>query len=83
MSGGRLNKAKSICSDTRNPIILPKKSTLTKLIFEFEHWRLLHAGPQALLAGVREQYWPLNGRNIARKTVHKCVQCFRTKPIIC
>ncbi len=81
--GGRLNKAESICKDTLNPIILPEKSTVTKLIFEFEHRRLLHAGPQALLAGIREKYWPINGRNIARKTVHKCVQCFRTKPMIC
>ncbi|XP_022182788.1 uncharacterized protein LOC111042467 [Myzus persicae] len=81
--GGRLNKAESICNDKRNPIILPEKSTLTKLIFEFEHRRLLHAWPQALLAGIREKYWPMNGRNLARKIVHKCVRCFRTKPIIC
>ncbi|CAI6372181.1 unnamed protein product [Macrosiphum euphorbiae] len=81
--GGRLNKSESISIETKNPILLPAKSTLTKLIFEHEHRRLLHAGPQALLAGVRERYWPLDGRNIARKTVHKCVLCFRTKPVIC
>jgi len=81
--GGRLNKTESISIDARNPILLPAKSALTKLIFEYEHRRLLHAGPQALLSGVREQFWPMDGRNIARKTVHKCVQCFRTKPVIC
>ncbi|XP_050547668.1 uncharacterized protein LOC126909295 [Daktulosphaira vitifoliae] len=44
--------------------------------------RLLHAGPQALLAAVREKFWPLNGRNLARKIVHEFVVCFRSKPTV-
>jgi len=79
----KLYKSESISIETKYPILLLAKSMLTKLIFEYEHQRLLHAGPQPLLAGVREQYWPLDGRNIARKTVHQCVRCFRTKPVIC
>lgn len=46
----------------------------------YEHYRQLHVGPQALLASIRDQYWPLNGRNIARSIVNKCVICFKTKP---
>ncbi|KAL4083194.1 hypothetical protein QTP88_028524 [Uroleucon formosanum] len=36
--------------------------------------------PQALLASIRDRYWPLNGRNTARSIVNKCVICFKTKP---
>lgn len=40
----------------------------------------MHGGPQAVLATIRLKYWPINGRNLARKTVHRCVRCFRSKP---
>lgn len=56
--GGRLNNMKSASNDKRNPVLLPAQSELTKLIFIYEHYRLLHAGPQALLPSIREQYWP-------------------------
>ncbi|CAH2047764.1 unnamed protein product, partial [Iphiclides podalirius] len=40
--------------------------------------RLQHAGPQALLYSLREMYWPVAGRNLARQVVHSCVTCRRT-----
>ncbi|XP_060872759.1 uncharacterized protein LOC132946718 [Metopolophium dirhodum] len=80
--GGRLNNATSISVFQRNPILLPATSNLTTLLFHYEHIRLLHAGPQTILSSIREQYWPINGRNIARKTVHQCIKCFRIKPTI-
>ncbi|XP_050540356.1 uncharacterized protein LOC126904996 [Daktulosphaira vitifoliae] len=80
--GGRLNNSASISNDRKNPILLPSKSAFTMLLFKYEHIRLLHSGPQALLAAVREQYWPINGRNIARYTVHKCIPCFKSKPMV-
>jgi hypothetical protein len=46
----------------------------------YEHYRQLHVGPQALLASIREKYWPMNGWNIARTVVNKCIICFKTKP---
>lgn len=78
--GGRLNNAESMQRDKKNPIVLPANTHFTKLVFSHEHIKLLHAGPQALLASVREKYWPLGGRNVAKNTVHKCIACFRTKP---
>ncbi|XP_008178366.1 uncharacterized protein LOC103307817 [Acyrthosiphon pisum] len=70
-----------INADRRNPVLLPAQSKLTTLIyFMYEHYRQLHVGPQALLATIRDQYWPLNGRNIARSVVNKCVICFKLKP---
>lgn len=45
-----------------------------------EHIRLMHAGPQLLLATVKERFWPIQGKRIANKIVNECVTCFRAKP---
>lgn len=76
--GGRLANA-PIRYSSKHPILLPSKSIVTRLIFDYEHRRLMHAGPQALFAHVSHNYWPLRGREIARKTIHHCIQCFRTR----
>ncbi|KAH9642047.1 hypothetical protein HF086_008734 [Spodoptera exigua] len=48
-----------------------------------EHERLFHAGPQHLLASIRERFWAIGGRNLARSTTKKCLLCarFRGKTI--
>ncbi|XP_029162600.1 uncharacterized protein LOC114934119 [Nylanderia fulva] len=33
--------------------------------------------PQTLLASIWERFWPLNGRNLARKIVRECTVCFK------
>jgi hypothetical protein len=77
--GGRL--AHSNESQTaKHPMVLPAKHHLTELIFCHYHLKLLHAGPQLLLAVVRQRFWPLGGRNVARRVIHQCVRCFRAKP---
>lgn len=77
--GGRLQSAE-VSFDKKHQILLPKHH-FTRLLFSHEHKRLLHAGPQLLLSVIRDKYWPLDGRNLARFTVHKCVICFRNKPV--
>lgn len=77
--GGRLQNSNLPYGRT-HPILLPKRHKLTKLLLEREHLRLLHCGPQLLLNAVREQYWPLSGRCLARQVVHQCVKCFRSAP---
>lgn len=37
----------------------------------------MHKCSQLLLACVRETVWPINGRHLARRTVHACVRCRR------
>ncbi|XP_056647343.1 uncharacterized protein LOC130452005 [Diorhabda sublineata] len=61
-------------------MILSSKHHFTKLLFEQEHKNLLHAGPLQLLYNIRETYWPVAARNLARSIVHKCIQCYRLKP---
>ena len=61
--------------------MIPAKHYITKLIFEDTYIKQLHAGPQLLLAIVRQTFWPINGLYEAKRTVHNCITCFRNKPV--
>lgn len=73
--GGRLGNSK-FKNDKKHPILLPGNHIFTKRLFLEQHRRLLYAGPQLLLASIREQF-SLKGRNLARQTVKSCSRCFR------
>lgn len=77
--GGRLNNSDYLY-EKKHPIVLCTKQAFTRLLFAREHKRLLHAGPQLLLSVIRENYWPIAGRGLARKIFHECVICFRNCP---
>jgi len=77
--GGRLSNAE-IDKEQRHPMILPSNHKVTRLIFEDIHKRLLHCGPQQLLASVRQRFWPLRGRVMARSVTSRCVTCIRARP---
>lgn len=77
--GGRLSNS-DLTEKQKFPIVLPYQHKITTLIFRHFHCNLLHCGPQLLLSAVRQVYWPLKGRLVARSTVLRCVTCFRAKP---
>lgn len=77
--GGRLRHA-PIPMDRKHPYILPANHPLTTKIATYYHRKYQHAGPQLLIASMRERFWPLRAKNLARKTVHSCHQCFRCRP---
>ncbi|XP_062541892.1 uncharacterized protein LOC134209885 [Armigeres subalbatus] len=77
--GGRLGNA-PISSGRRHPMILDSHHPLTKLILIDYHHRLLHGGPLLMIACVRERFWPLSVRNLARRVLHECIRCFRARP---
>jgi hypothetical protein len=54
--GGRLQQS-TIPYQAIHQVIFPSNSHLTKLIVTSEHIRLHHAGPQLLIASLRERYW--------------------------
>ncbi|KAK9702279.1 Integrase zinc binding domain [Popillia japonica] len=56
------------------------KHTLAKLIFKDAHLKLMHAEPQLLLSHIRENYWPIGGRNLAKQVVGNCATCFKVNP---
>lgn len=76
--GGRIHLS-DVQYDKKHPILLDSKHILTKLLMSHEHIRLFHAGPQLLLSSVREKFWPLGGRQLARNIVRKCIVCTRMK----
>lgn len=74
--GGRLQNSNYSFSK-KHPILLPPGSLLAKLVFTHEHIRNLHCGATALLATVRDFWWPIAGRQLAKQTVRQCMICFR------
>lgn len=84
--GGRLRNS-FYTYDIKHPIVLCSKHHLTKLLFQSKHKELFHAGPQLILPKIRQQFWPLGGRNLSKAVVHACVRCARfnaksTQPIV-
>lgn len=61
--GGRL-KNSELQFDACHPNLLPRDHELTRRIIGREHARALHAGAQATMAAVRQQFWPLSLRSI-------------------
>jgi hypothetical protein len=76
--GGRLQQS-TLPYQAMHQIILPASHHLTKLIVSAEHIRLLHAGPQLLIASLREKYWIPRLRNVVRTVTHQCLTCYRFK----
>ncbi|XP_048483598.1 uncharacterized protein LOC125489949 [Plutella xylostella] len=76
--GGRISSS-NYPYDKKHPILLKSDHHLTKLLFELEHEQLMHAGPQHLLASMRERYWPIGGRALARRVTRHCFVCRRFK----
>ncbi|XP_062704584.1 uncharacterized protein LOC134286901 [Aedes albopictus] len=77
--GGRLRNA-AVPEDRKHPFVLPSKHPFTELVARYYHQKLLHAGPQLLISSLREKFWPLRARNLARRIVHSCINCFRCRP---
>uniref|UniRef100_A0A182WG73 DUF5641 domain-containing protein n=1 Tax=Anopheles minimus TaxID=112268 RepID=A0A182WG73_9DIPT len=77
--GGRLRHA-DVSESRKHPLILPAGHPLTLLIAKHYHHSLLHAGPQLLISSMREKFWPLRARNLARRVIHSCISCFRCRP---
>lgn len=77
--GGRIGNAIDFSYDKKFPILLSSKHYFTVLLFRHEHKSLLHGGPQLLLSHIRDCWWPIGGRNLAKLTVRKCVICCRLK----
>lgn len=85
--GGRIQNSPDFCFNKCHPILLNSKHHFTILLFQYEHKRLLHGAPQLLLYSIRESWWPIGGRYLAKKVFHTCIKCARlhastVKPIM-
>nr|CAH7765187.1 unnamed protein product [Callosobruchus chinensis] len=79
--GGRLENT-SYETDRKHPIILHACHHITKPLFEHEHRRLLHVGPNSLYAIIRDKFWAVRGRNLARQITMQCHKCLRFSPVL-
>ncbi|XP_076686036.1 uncharacterized protein LOC143378082 [Andrena cerasifolii] len=77
--GGRL-KNSNIPYSQKYPILLPRSEHVTRLIIQYEHNRHMHAGVLGTFYAVRQRYWPIDGKNMTRAVVRRCIRCFRTNP---
>lgn len=76
--GGRLSNS-PYSYDIKYPILICSKHHFSKILFDHFHLKYLHAGPQLLLANIRQTYWPLGGKNLSKTIVKRCVTCCRYK----
>jgi len=72
--GGRLRNSQ-LTNDRKTPSILPRHSTLTKLVIQSAHIENLHAGPQLILAVINQQFVIIRARDAVRHQINKCVTC--------
>ncbi|XP_052567192.1 uncharacterized protein LOC128093655 [Culex pipiens pallens] len=79
--GGRLSNA-AVPDEVKHPIVLLAKHPLSILLAKSYHVDLLHAGPQLMLATIRQKFWIIGGRNLVRQTYHLCKECFQNKPTL-
>lgn len=77
--GGRLEHA-NIPEECKHSLLLPKNCNFTHILVRHLHLTNFHAGPKALVALVRNRFWIINAREIARQTVRKCVHCVKYRP---
>ncbi|XP_076392692.1 uncharacterized protein LOC105661897 [Megachile rotundata] len=77
--GGRLKHA-NLDFNQKHPILLPRAHHVTKLIIQYYHIRTFHGGVQVTLNAIRQNYWPVDGKNTTRNLIRKCVTCVRARP---
>ena len=83
-SDGRLKNAKFLSYDVRHPVILPRKSWMTKLIVKECHEEGNHAtGTNQTLAALSTRYWILSAREVIREWEKECAECRRRKSKPC
>lgn len=74
--GGRISNS-TLSYAQSHPVILNAKHSITKLIIESEHRRLLHAGPTLLISSLNQRYQITGIRKAVRFITRGCVTCRR------
>ena len=73
---GRINIS-PLPVDCKNPIFLPSKNYLVKLLIERVHNDLKHDGVRSTLTTIRERFWILRGRESVKRVLNECLICAR------
>ena len=79
-SDGRLTQTEFLSYDVRFPIILPRRSWVTKLIIKDQHERgNLATGTNHTLAALSSRFWIQSGRETIREWERECAEYRRRK----
>ena len=74
--GGREQNSK-LSYSAMHPVILHSKHSITKLIIQTEHLRLLHAGPTLLTSSLNRQFHIVGARKDVHSITRGCTVCRR------
>jgi len=75
----RMKYAEFIPLDIRNPVILPRKNVITKLIVRQFHEQNNHCGTNHTLTALSTRYWVVHAREEIRDVEKNCYECKRRK----
>ena len=80
---GRLENARILPKDMRNPVVLPRDHQLTILLLQHLHRKRGHCGYKSLMHEARRKYWIIRLRKMVKAVVSNCVLCrkLRRKPL--
>ena len=76
--GGRLQQS-SFDEEAKHPYILPRDSTITRLLIDEAHRRTLHGGTQLTLSTLRQRVWIIGGRAPVKSFILRCISCTRQR----
>ncbi|XP_071095446.1 uncharacterized protein [Haliotis cracherodii] len=76
---GRLRFAEVLSWEARFPIILPRKSHVTKLIVKHHHEMCHHMGTNTTLASLSSKFWIISSREEIREWENACSWCKKQK----
>ena len=62
--------------ESKHPVILPK-CHFSKLLVQFQHKFLKHAGVNSIISSLRTSYWVIGLRRMAKTVVRECLSCCR------
>ena len=71
---GRINNS-TLSLAEKNPIFLPAKHPLIKLLVMHVHQQAKHVGVNVTLTALREKYWIVRGRQTVKSILCSCVVC--------
>ncbi|XP_071477128.1 uncharacterized protein [Diadema antillarum] len=77
--GGRIDRA-NISSEIKHPIILPRRSHISKLLILHHHQRTHHMGRGITHNELRQAgYWVIGGSSAVSQCISSCVTCRRRR----
>ena len=71
---GRFQNA-DISESAKYPQLLPRHEHFTKLLIQYVHERLIHAGASHTLGSLCQEYWIVKGRVEVKKVLSCCLVC--------